>query len=128
MPAAALDKVFEHLHTAHESLARVVGRRHPCLASGDRSEKDPLKSGKQLQAAILRYDAVATNAPAAYKADAAQYGICSEAAVRLAEGAAGRVAGVLPYHAGPAARGAGAASKRSGGRHLAPLHALNVQP
>ena len=29
MPAAAADKVFEHLHAAHDALARTVGRRHP---------------------------------------------------------------------------------------------------
>ena len=27
MPAAAVDKVFEHLHAAHDALAQVVGRR-----------------------------------------------------------------------------------------------------
>ena len=34
---------------------------------------------------ILRYDALAANAPAAYQANAAQHGIRSEAALRLAE-------------------------------------------
>ena len=29
MPAAAVDKVFEHLHAAHDALARVAGRRQP---------------------------------------------------------------------------------------------------
>ena len=28
MPAAAVDKVFAHLHATHDALARVVGRRH----------------------------------------------------------------------------------------------------
>ena len=29
MPAAAVEKVFEHLQAAHDALARVVGRRQP---------------------------------------------------------------------------------------------------
>ena len=32
MPAAAVDKVFGHLHAAHDALARVVGRRQPSPA------------------------------------------------------------------------------------------------
>ena len=35
MPAAAVDKVFEHLHAAHDALARVVGRRQPSPAGTD---------------------------------------------------------------------------------------------
>ena len=35
MPAAAVDKVFEHLHEAHDALARVVGRRQLSLAGTD---------------------------------------------------------------------------------------------
>ena len=32
MPAAAVDKVFKHLHATHDALARVVGRRQPSPA------------------------------------------------------------------------------------------------
>ena len=35
MPAAAVDKVLEHLHAAHDALARVVGRRQPSPAGTD---------------------------------------------------------------------------------------------
>ena len=59
MPAAAVDKVFEHLHAAHDALARVVGRRQPSPAGTDPAGGDPPESGKRLQAAILRYDTLA---------------------------------------------------------------------
>ena len=85
MPAAAVDKVFEHLHATHDALARVVGRRQPSPAGTDPAEGDPPESGKQLQAAVLRYDTLAARAPAAYQADAARHGIRSEAALRLTE-------------------------------------------
>ena len=85
MPPAAVDKVFEHLHAAHDALARVAGRRQPSPAGTDPAEGDPPESGKQLQASVLRYDALAACAPAAYGADAARHGIRSEAALRLAE-------------------------------------------
>ena len=86
MPAAAVDKVFEHLHAALDALARVVGRRQPSPAGTDPAEGDPPESGKRLQAAVLRYDTLAACVPAAYQADAARHGIRSEAALRLAEG------------------------------------------
>ena len=85
MPAAAVDKVFEHLHATHDALARVVGRRQPSPAGTDPAEGDLPESGKQLQAAVLRYDTLAARAPAAYQADAARHGIRSEAALRLTE-------------------------------------------
>ena len=71
--AAAVDKVFEHLHSTHDVLARVVGRRQASPAGPE--------SGKRLQAAVLRYDTLAARAPAAYQADAARHGIRSEAAL-----------------------------------------------
>ena len=50
MPAAAVDKVFEHLHAAHDALARVVGRWQPSPAATDPAGGDPPESGKRLQA------------------------------------------------------------------------------
>ena len=85
MPAAAVDKVFEHLDAAHDALARVVGRRQPSPAETDPAGGDPPEGGKRLQAAILRYDTLAVCAWAAYQADAARHGIRSEAALRLTE-------------------------------------------
>ena len=85
MPAAAVDKVFEHLHATHDALARVVGRRRPSPAGTDPAEGDLPESRKQLQAAVLRYDTLAARAPAAYQADAARHGIRSQAALRLTE-------------------------------------------
>ena len=85
MPAAAVDEVFEHLHAAHDALARVVRRRQPSPAGTDAAGGDPPESGKRLHAAVLRYDTLAACAPAAYQADAARHGISSEAALRLAE-------------------------------------------
>ena len=85
MPAAVVDKVFEHLHAAHDALARVVGRRQPSPAGTDPVEGDPPDSGKRLQAAVLRCDILAACAPAAYQAHAARHGTRSEAAVRLVE-------------------------------------------
>ena len=85
MPAAVVDKVLEHLHAAHDALARVVGRRQPSPAGMDPAEGDPPESGKPLQAAVPRYDTLAACAPAAYQADAARHGIWSKAALRLAE-------------------------------------------
>ena len=96
MPAASVDKVFEHLHVAHDALARVVGRRQPSPAGGDQAEGDPPESGKRLQAAVLRYDTLAACAPAAYQADAARHGIRSEAAHRLAEELRGASPGFRP--------------------------------
>ena len=85
MPAAPVDKVFDHLHAAHDALARVVGRRRPSPAGTDPAAGDPPESGKWLQAAIFRYDTLAVCAPAAYQADTARHGIRSEAALRLTE-------------------------------------------
>ena len=96
MPAAAVDKVFEHLHATHDALARVVRRRQPSPAGTDPAEGDPPESGKRLQAAVLRYDTLAACAPAAYQADAAQHGIRSEAALRLAEEPRGASPGLRP--------------------------------
>ena len=85
MPAAAMDKVFEHLHAAHDALAHVGGRRQPSPAGSDPAGGDPPESRKRLQAAILRYDALAACAPAAYQANTARHGVQSEAALRLTE-------------------------------------------
>ena len=85
MPAAAADKVVEHLHAAHDALAPVVGRRQPSPAGTDLAGRDPPESGKRLHAAILRYHTLSACAPAASQADAAQHDIQSEAALRLTE-------------------------------------------
>ena len=85
MLAAAVDKVFEHLHAVHDALACVVSHRQPSPAGTDPAEGDSPESGKQFQAAVLRYDTLAACAPAVYQADAARHGIRSEAALRLAE-------------------------------------------
>ena len=68
MPAAAVDKVFEHLGATHDALAGVVGRRQPSPAGTDRAGGDLPESEKQLQAAVLLYDTLAARAPAAYQA------------------------------------------------------------
>ena len=96
MPAAAVDKVFEHLHAAHDALAHVVGRRQPSPAGTDPAGGDPPESGKRLQAAILRYDTLAACTPAAYQADAAWHGIQSEAALPLTEELRGASPGFRP--------------------------------
>ena len=96
MPAAAVDKVFEHLHATHDALARVVGRRQPSPAGTDPAEGDLPESGKRLQAAVLRYDTLAARAPAADQADAARHGIRSEAALRLTEELQGVSPGFRP--------------------------------
>ena len=96
MPAAAVDKVLEHLHAAHDALARVVGHRQPSPAGTDPAGGDPPESGKRLQAMILRYDTLAACAPAAYQADAARHGIRSEPALRLTEELRGASPGFRP--------------------------------
>ena len=96
MPAAAVDKVFEHLHAAHDALARVLGRWRPSPAGSDPAGGDPPESGKRLQAAILRYDALAACAPAAYQANAARHGIQSDAALGLMEELQGASPGFCP--------------------------------
>ena len=96
MPAAAVDQVFEHLHAAHDALARLVGRRQPSPAGSDPMDGDPADSGKQLQAAILRYVALAACAPAAYLANAARHGVHSEATLRLTEALRGVLLGFRP--------------------------------
>ena len=85
MPAAAVDKVFQHLHAAHDAVARVVKRRQPSPAGTDPAEGDPPEDGERLQTVVLCYDTLAACAPAAYLADTARHGIRSEAALRLAE-------------------------------------------
>ena len=84
-PAAAVDKVFEHLHAAHDALARTVGRRQPSLTGSDPAGGDPPESGKGLQAANLLYDTLVACALAVYQANAARHRIHSEAALRLTE-------------------------------------------
>ena len=96
MPAAAVDKMFEHLHVAHDALARVVGRRQLYPAGTDPAGGDPPESGKRLQAVVLRYDTLAACAPAAYQADVARHGIRSEAALQLAEELLGASPGFRP--------------------------------
>ena len=90
MPTAAVDKVFEHLHTAPDALAQVVGRQRPSPA-----ETDPPESGKRLQVAIHRYDTLAA-CLRPYQADAARHGIWSGAALRLMEGLRGVSPGFHP--------------------------------
>ena len=82
-----MDQVFEHRHTAHESLARMGGRRHPDHAGLDPPDlvKHHPESGLQLQPAILRCKALAAWAPAAYLTNANLHAIRSEAALRLVE-------------------------------------------
>ena len=96
MPAAAVDKVLEHLHATHDALARVVGRRQPSPAGTDPAEGDLPESGMRLQAAVLRYDTLAARAPAAYQADAARHRMRSEAALRLTEELRGVSPGFRP--------------------------------
>ena len=48
MPTAAVDKVFKHLHAAHDALPRVVGRRQPSQAETDPAAGDPPESGQRL--------------------------------------------------------------------------------
>ena len=96
MPVPAVDTVFEHLHAAHDALARVVGRRQPSSAGTDPAGGDPPESGERLQAAILRYDTLAACAPAAYQADAERHGIRSEAALRHTEELRGASPGFRP--------------------------------
>ena len=96
MPAAAVDKVFEHLHAAHDALAGVVGRWQPSPAGTDPAGGDPPESGKRLRAAILRYDTLAACAPAAYQADAARHGFRSEAALRRTRELRGASPGFRP--------------------------------
>ena len=59
------------------------GRRPLSLAGSDLVGLDPPESGERLQAAILRYDALAACPLAAYQANTAWHGIHSEAALRL---------------------------------------------
>ena len=96
MPATAVDKVFEHLHAAHDALARVVKRWQPSPTGPDLAGGDPPESGKRLQAAILRCDALAACAPVAYQANAARHGGHCEAALRLAEELQGASPGFRP--------------------------------
>ena len=105
MPAAAVDKMFEHLQAAHDALARVVGRWQPSLAASDPMGRDPPKSGKQLQAAIPRYNPLAACAPAAYHANAARHGVHSEAALWLTEALRGASPGLCPATQGPLQEG-----------------------
>ena len=96
MAAAAVDKVFEHLHAAHDALGRTVGRPQPSPTGSDLAGGDRPESGKRLQAAILRYAALAACAPAAYQANVVRHGIHSEAALRLTEELRSASAGFRP--------------------------------
>ena len=83
IPAATLDKVFEHLHAAQDALARTARRQQPSPAGSDPAGGNPPESGKRLQAGIPRYDAMAACALAAYQANAARHDIHSEVALWL---------------------------------------------
>ena len=96
IPAAAVHKVFEHLHAAHDALARTVRRQQPSLTGSDPAGGDPPESGKRLQAAIVRYDTMAACALVAYQANAPRHGIHSEAALRLTEELRGASLGFRP--------------------------------
>ena len=72
MPPAAVGNVLEDLQSAHDALARVVGRQEPSAAGSDLIGRDPPECGKQLQAALLRYNGLAARAPGAYLANAAR--------------------------------------------------------
>ena len=96
MPPAAVDKLFEHLTAVHDALARTVGRGKSSPTGSDPAGGDPPQSGKRLQAAILRYDALAACGPAAYQANAAWHGIHSQAALRLLEELRGASPGFCP--------------------------------
>ena len=85
MSAAAVDKVLGHLLAAHDALARVVGAPTAVPGGVGPDGRGPPESEKRLQAAILRYDALAACAPAAYQANAARHGVNSEAALRSTE-------------------------------------------
>ena len=87
-----MDKLLEQLHAAHDALARVFGRRPQSRTESDLAGGDPPESAKQLQVAILRYDALAACAPAAYQANATRHGIHSEGVLRLTE----ELRGALP--------------------------------
>ena len=54
-------------------------------AGWDPAEGDPPENRKRLEAAILRYDALAACAPALYQVNGARHGSHSEAALRLTE-------------------------------------------
>ena len=41
MPAAAVDKVLEHLHAAHDAVARTMGRQQPLPTGSDPAGGDP---------------------------------------------------------------------------------------
>ena len=89
MPAAALDKVFQRFHAAHDATARTVVRQQSSPAGSKRIWGGPSESGKRLQALILRYDALAACAPAAYQGKAGRHGVHSEVALRLKEALTG---------------------------------------
>ena len=113
MPAAAVEKVFKHLHAAHDALARTVGRRQPSPTGLDPAVGDLPESGKRLQAAILGSDTLAACAPAAYQANSAQHPLRGSAPTH--KGAAGCIARVPPSDTGPATGGTGEASSRPPG-------------
>ena len=112
MPAAAVDKVFKHLHAAHDALARVVGRRQPSPAGTDPAGGDPPEGRKT---------APGSDPPLRHRGSVRAGGIPSgrRTAWHLVRGGALAhrravrcVAWVPPGHAGPASGGAGEASSR----------------
>ena len=90
MPAAAVDKVFEHLHATHDALARVVGQRGRTWRRGTSRRAE--SGSRQRSSAMTPWQ----RAPAAYQADAARHGIRSEAALRLTEELQGVSPGFRP--------------------------------
>ena len=87
---------------SNTSTRRTTPRRAPSGADGrprrgsDPTGGEPPESGKRLQAAILRYDAFAASAPAAYQANAATHGIHCEALLRPTEALRGVLSGFRP--------------------------------
>ena len=121
MPAPAVDKVFEHLHAAHDALARVVGRRQLSPAATDLAGGDPPESGKRLGGdPPLRHPGTVRAGGVPGGRGTAWHLVRGGAPAR--GGPARCVARVPPGHAGPATGGAGEASScpRRGHVPLAP--------
>ena len=94
--AGGVEDITPTLHPSRHRVDTFLVNEPLSPAGSDPIEGDPPESGKQLQAVILRYDALAAWAPAAYQASGARQGVHSEAALRLMEALRGAPPGFRP--------------------------------
>ena len=123
MPTAAVDKVFEHLHAAHDALVRVVGHRQPSPAGGDPPES--VKKPPGCNPPLRDPGSVHTGGVPGERGTAWRP---VRGSVPVHGGTARCIARIPPGQAGPTTGGAREASSRPRGGHPPPARTPGGRP